>query len=523
MHKDWPALVPLDAPALPAFPLEALPPPFRDYASALAESVQVPADLPAMLMLTVGGATIAKHVYIQANSEWREPTNLYTVVALPPANRKSAIFNAVTAPLEHIEKLLTQEACEKAKETRRQREIQEAALETVRREAVKATAAGDSLAYKRVVEMEDDLPPLPHVPRILADDVSPEKLATLLAENDGRIAIQSPEGGLFEQMGGRYNNNIPNLDVYLKGHSGDNLRVDRVNRKTEFIKKPALTIGLTVQPDVLNGLVKKPGFRGRGLLARFLYSVPESLVGRRQVVTPAINPHVRIAYENSIRRVYQQAASLGSSHHVVLTLSQTAKSHFRKFCEDLELTLGPGGALEPTSDWGGKLSGQTLRIAAILHIYERGNVQGNMEISESTIHNAILIAMYLREHALAAFDLMGADPELDKARRIIQWFQGKHLSQFSAREAFQALKGQFQQMRFLTSALDVLVERGYLRCIQVEKQVRHGRPSSPVHEVNPRASSISSESSKSRSFGYFEDSEDIGDRKIGLRILSHDG
>ncbi|GAA3010945.1 hypothetical protein Sfulv_31820 [Streptomyces fulvorobeus] len=43
-------------------------------------------------------------VHVRGN--WREPTNLYTVVALPPGNRKSAVFALLTNPLYEAEKQL---------------------------------------------------------------------------------------------------------------------------------------------------------------------------------------------------------------------------------------------------------------------------------------------------------------------------------------------------------------------------------------------------------------------------------
>ena len=98
-----------------------------------------------------------------------------------------------------------------------------------------------------------------------------------------RIALLSPEGDVFDQMAGRYNQQVgPNLGVYLKGHAGDLLKVDRRGRPPEYVERPCLTIGLSIQPEVLQGLASRPGFRGRGLLARFLYSLPQSLVGHRQ-------------------------------------------------------------------------------------------------------------------------------------------------------------------------------------------------------------------------------------------------
>jgi hypothetical protein len=127
---------------------------------------------------------------------------------------------------------------------------------------------------------------VPPLPRWLVDDATPEALAGLLATY-GRIALLSPEGDVFDQMAGRYNQAGPNLGVYLKGHAGDLLKVDRRGRPPEYVERPCLTIGLAVQPEVLRGLAGRPGFGGRGLLARFLYSLPESLVGRRQPGAPS--------------------------------------------------------------------------------------------------------------------------------------------------------------------------------------------------------------------------------------------
>src|SRR5712671_5899344 len=89
-------------------------------------------------------------------------------------------------------------------------------------------------------------------------------------------------------------------DVYLKGHAGETLRVDRVGRAPEFVKTPALTVGLAVQPEVICGLAEKPGFRGRGLLGRFFYAMPVSLLGRRDIDAPPVSEEVRKGYHTNI-------------------------------------------------------------------------------------------------------------------------------------------------------------------------------------------------------------------------------
>ena len=134
---------------------------------------------------------------------------------------------------------------------------------------------------------------VPEVPRLVADDVTPEAVASLLADHGGRMAIISAEGGVFDIIAGRYNGNIPNMDVWLKGHSGDMIRIDRKGRPPEYIRKPALTLGLMIQPEVLKSIAAQRAFRGRGLIARFLYAMPVSQVGYRKTGAPPLSETVR--------------------------------------------------------------------------------------------------------------------------------------------------------------------------------------------------------------------------------------
>ena len=161
---------------------------------------------------------------------------------------------------------------------RTEAKIKQAAVERAEAIAAKAKPDEQQAAIAEAGALARDLASytVPTVQRILADDASPEKIPALLKDNGGRIAIISPEGDLFDVAGGRYNNGSPNLGVYLKAHSGDAIRVDRVGRGPEFIPRPALTIVIAAQPEVLRGLTGKPGFRGRGFLARFSMRCPRA-------------------------------------------------------------------------------------------------------------------------------------------------------------------------------------------------------------------------------------------------------
>jgi len=329
------------------------------------------------------------------------------------------------------------------------------------------------------------------VPRWLVDDATPEALAGLLAAY-GRIALLSPEGDVFDQMAGRYNQAAgPNLGVYLKGHAGDLPKVDRRGRPPEYVDRPALTIGLTVQPDVLRGLADRPGFRGRGLLARFLYSLPASLVGHRQAGAPPVPPALadRYAIElHTLATSLTTPATLTGDGPTILTLDQDAGALLLDFERTLEPRLAAGtGDLAHLTGWAAKLTGATCRIAALLHLAAHLRDGWARPVDADTLAGAIRLAGYLVDHALATFDLMGADPRIDDARWLLDWIARTGQQQFTRRDAHHAApRGRFRKATDLDPPLTLLEEHGYLRRADTDQaSSKGGRPPSPRYLVNP--------------------------------------
>src|SRR5215208_2849768 len=259
--------------------------------------------------------------------------------------RKSSVFTALTQPVADFERQQAAAALPSITETITLRRIADQAAAHAEAAAAKAPASKQEEARAEAIARAAEAASLvvPPLPRWLVDDATPEALAGLLATY-GRIALLSPEGDVFDQMAGRYNQSSgPNLGVYLKGHAGDLLKVDRRGRPPEYLERPCLTIGLAVQPEVLRGLASRPGFGGRGLLARFLYSLPPSLVGHRQPGTPPVPLEVADRYALELQAL---AASLnapaGEGGPAVLTFDAEAGELLLAFERDLEPRLAAG-------------------------------------------------------------------------------------------------------------------------------------------------------------------------------------
>lgn len=90
--------------------------------------------------------------------------------------------------------------------------------------------------------------------RLYVDDVTTEKLTSVLVDNNGTAAVVSAESGIFDMLAGIYTKNV-NIDVFLKSHSGDDIRVDRIGRNSGTIFHPALIVLLALQPSVLSGMM----------------------------------------------------------------------------------------------------------------------------------------------------------------------------------------------------------------------------------------------------------------------------
>ncbi len=476
---------------LPPFPTEALPSWVRDEVEALAEATQTPVDLPAMASLAVLAVACQGKVVCNVRPGWTEPVNIYGVTALPSGSRKSNVMSTLAAPIEAHERGEAERLLPDVARGESLYKTSKARLEQLQTQAARAKAdEADRLAEEAALAaVEFAGLKVPSLPRLLADDVTPEKMASLLVANGGRMAVLSPEADLFDLMSGRYGNQ-PNFGVFLKGHSGDNLRVDRIGRAPEFVRNPAITLGLAVQPDVLRGLVATPSLRGRGLLARFLYAWPVSNMGRRTVEPTPVDPAITMTYERAMAALLALPRGLdedGTPAPHVLKPDTGAYAALMDFATWVEPELAESGQLSTLADWGGKLVGQVVRVAALHHMAMHcySGEPWVILVEERSARAAIKIGRYLIAHAQAAFAEMGSDPEVEGAQRVLRWTQQADVMTFTKRDAFNGTRGRFKRVEALEPVLSLLVEHGYIREQAPTQTGRPGRKPSPIYDVNP--------------------------------------
>jgi replicative DNA helicase len=351
----------------------------------------------------------------------------------------------------------------------------------------KAISAGEGTQAK---SLKDQLAEIPEVipPRLIADDSTPEKLTALLADHGGRMAVISTEGGLFQMMAGRYTDKS-NLDVYLKAWSGDTLKRDRMTSDTKIIRKPALTVGLAVQPMVIQQLSENPEFHGRGLIARFMFSLPHDTVGERNKKRRSTWDH-RTA-DTYTDRLLMIARRYGHEDTPMrrLEVDDAALDLFQDWQQDHEDRMAVGGDLRFMSEWVTKMESTVARLAALLHV---AHDKPGCVIDVDMMRRAIEVGDYWEAHAKLAHDLWGADQNLNIARAIVVWAIRSQLTSFSIRDVYNGNRKLTPTAESTIAPLKLLIERGWVRPdFDGELTVgQRGRPSQTV-TLHPKAPTLS--------------------------------
>lgn len=352
-EPKWSAPIPFDEAKLPPFPVDALPAPLCDWVKAVAENTETPVDMAAVCALAALSCAVQGKFKIFPKGGYGEPLNLYILIIANSGERKSPIVRLMTRPIYQYEDM----------ENRRRKALMEVDLANLsiwkkQIDALERDGKAEEATKLRAQcrELEDKrMKPL----RLIADDITPEALTSLLSENKGVLTIISTEGGLFDTLAGRYSNTV-SIDTMLKAYSGDRIRVDRKGRESEVINDPALTMLLSAQDNVLEGLMRNDVFKSRGLNARILYCRPKSKMGTRHFDTPELSTEMEKEYRELIHTLLQIPYPEGG---VPKTIGLSPKAYKRVdfFFDWLEPQLVDN--LEHMDGWGAKFIGNTLRIA----------------------------------------------------------------------------------------------------------------------------------------------------------------
>lgn len=472
---------------LAEFPVEVLPTEIKPYIKAVSESLQVPVDMTATFVLTIISLCVQKKYVIQVKQDWVEPLNLYTLVVARPSERKSPTLKETLRPITAHVKAENELRKPLISEYKLKRNILNGRMKTIQ-DGLSKNSSKTKFTMQDAIDCQKEIDELEEVKemRLVLDDVTPEGLIRVMKENNECIGIISAEGGIFGMMAGRYSNNT-NIDIFLKSYSGEYYSSVRVGSGSIELNHPLLTISLAVQPQIIKDIMGNEDFRGRGLLARFLYSIPDTMVGSRVYNSKPVNQEVRKKYEELVNKLLN-IEDFSEFFDRVITLSKEANKLSEEYNQWIEKQLN--GELEEIEDWAGKLHGNTMRIAGIFHIVKYECNAVNIPLEENTMKAAIEVGKYYLEHSKQAFDIMGmSEPqEVKEAKYILSRIgindrndKNDKIKSISKRELLRLCQ-KFHSVEEMEPGLKCLEEHGYIRILK-QKEGR-GRPTETIY-INP--------------------------------------
>jgi replicative DNA helicase len=482
-----------------AFPVEALPPVLGDRVRDVARVTQTPPDLAGTCGLVTVAAAGARRVDVMIGTTHVEPVNLYALCVAESGTRKTPAQRAMSAPLRAVQAAWQARAKPGIQQQQQRRKIAEKHIEHLSAQAAKASDPADrERLTEEAAQLAGALPPVPPLPTLVVGDRTPEKLEENLAEQGGALLIEDEEAGsLFAIAGGRYSRDgSAQLDVYLKGYDRGLLDTDRISRDLVQCKTPELSISVTPQPIVLRQLRERPEFHHRGLLPRFLFSVPASMVGHRPYdPRQAFDPAAAAAYASMVERVAGLEQRRDGDDLPHLRIEGAALAVWAAYHDRVEREMRDGERLAGIREWASKQPGRVARQAGVLHLIETvaghsvNSVNSSLAIPPRTVEAACQLGEYFEAHALAAYDVMGTLPQVEGARRVLAWIKRTVPVAFSERDAARGLGvGQgrfFATMTELTPCLGLLVEYGYLRPTPCPGRSGPGQKPSPTFDVQP--------------------------------------
>ncbi len=259
---------------LPNFPINVLPEHFKKLVENIADSYNVPVDIPAATLFFFAAGCIGATRLIKINENFKIYPNLYLAIVAESGMRKSPPIKYMMKPLIKKDKVLFDDYKVKLDEYQKELELYKIEKAKFEKEAKKANG----------YISKDDYPEPPEKPedkKYLIDDITIEKIAESLSDNPrGLIAYYDELRSLLSGFGKYSKVEAAESEkaFFDKCFDGMYYKYDRKSSKGIALSAPLLSIYGAIQPEIF-----KYSFKNKDLMSGFFqrwifYHIPKKLM-----------------------------------------------------------------------------------------------------------------------------------------------------------------------------------------------------------------------------------------------------
>ena len=437
----------------PEFPAWVFGTEWGPWIADAARCASAPPDYVAMALLSVAGSLVGNACWVHPWVGWSEPPAIWAMLVGGPSSGKSPALRKVIEPLVGLE--------------RRVREQAELAHLAWAQSQAAASASGG----------EDE----PHIPRLMVNDVTTEKLGAILARQPrGCLMLRDELAGLFGSMN-RYNNGSGDRSFWLEAYGGGTFSVERLNRDPVRVERLLVGVAGGIQPDRLASVLMRDR-DDDGMLARFCPVFPEPV----PVTIPdrTADPILAVrAFERLYGLPMRRDADGREIPHAV-AFDEAARLRMLDYYARVRADEGRDAGL--LNSFVGKTPGMIARIALILSLLDWAagdEAEPPVELVTADFDRAHhFVTAYLLPMARRAY-AEAATPAAERAARtLVRLLRDERIpSTTKGAISSRKLPG-LRNAKEIEAALELLVEA---RVLLEQKVPTRGRPRFE-YLVNPR-------------------------------------
>jgi len=474
-----PALLRPSLPPAPPLPLDdVLGRNLARWVREAAEAKGAPPDYVFAGILSVAGSAIGNSRWASPWNGWEEPPVIWTMCIGLPSSGKSPAIDAAVKPLREAERPLRKKVEAKLKAWKEKADVAKL-IESTWKEAAKVAIKGGEAPPERPQGCDIETPP--HIPRLVVNDGTIERLGLILAKQPrGTLQMRDELAGWLEGME-RYAGGGTDRPFWLEAFGGRGFSVERMGREPLTIERLSIGVLGGIQPDRLKSLLFKSD--DDGLLARFLPIWPDPVPLRRpgQWVN---KPLMKEALDKLLKLDLEQgdAGDFGPKLIRFTADARDLMDAFRSKAREWE-TKSEGLLLS----FVGKLPGMAARLALVLGYLDWAaeHTEHPGEITAGHFGRAVLLVeTYLLPMARRAY-ADAATPKAERAaRRLVAIIREQGWQSFTSRDVLRLDRAGLGGKAELDPALAALIEGECIRVVVETAQPQGGRPKR-LFTVNP--------------------------------------
>lgn len=400
------------------FPIDPLPPLFKDAILALHDIIQAPIPICAQSVLAPMNLAVQGHADIMLPIGQKRPISCYFLTIAESGERKTSCDNEILKVVEDYEEKLRKEYNFAMEKWSNEIEIWEK-----HRQNILKNKKLDKNAQKSALDTLGKKPEMPLTPLLICPEPTFEGLCRLMLTGYPSLGLFSTEGGQF--IGGygmKEENKIHTAAALSDMWDGKPIKRVRAKDGTIILAGRRLSMHLMAQPNVAATFLSDHALRDQGILSRMFPVAPSTAAGTRFQHEVKIESHQALErYKKAINGILakphpMKINSVNELNPRVIPLTEYTKKIYEEFSDHIEKNIGPGGKLEPIKGLANKLPEHALRLAATIALAENINV---LQLEREHLKIGIELVQYYADEALRLVEEGIFDPNILLAEKVL--------------------------------------------------------------------------------------------------------